>query len=316
MDWLESGAQLQNTGSQLGMQVGSTYRVQDTCLDTLSELLGKLASEDRTLRTFRRALGFSQIIQKDLVPLLIQEKDDLKIMDAVVRLLVNLTIPVECLLPMEIMARSDAGRHTIFELNSLLAAAKEAFIEPRSTRSILQFMKKLLESEERLSLEQCEGINNCLLLVRNILHIPEPWPLTCQNSNNSAQVNATTTSAAVAAAATATPSSKQNVILWNLFAQGVDKVLIHLMTCPQKKLLNLWFEASLSESSEDNESNTSPPEQGSGDSSPMLTSDPTSDSSDNSSGRTNKSGTSSDNNGAAKHGQRSHSSEHAKSNTK
>lgn len=47
-----------------------------------------------------------------------------------------------------------------------------------------------------------------------------------------------------------------------------------------QKLLNLWFEASLSDSSDDNESNTSPPNQNSGDSSPMLTSDPTSDSSD------------------------------------
>lgn len=47
-----------------------------------------------------------------------------------------------------------------------------------------------------------------------------------------------------------------------------------------QKLLNLWLEASLSESSEDNESNTSPPDQGSGDSSPVMTSDPTSDSSD------------------------------------
>lgn len=47
-----------------------------------------------------------------------------------------------------------------------------------------------------------------------------------------------------------------------------------------QKLLNLWLEASLSESSEDNESNTSPPDQGSGDSSPIITSDPTSDSSD------------------------------------
>lgn len=48
-----------------------------------------------------------------------------------------------------------------------------------------------------------------------------------------------------------------------------------------QKLLNLWLETSLSESSEDNESNTSPPNQGSGDSSPVVTSDPTSDSSDN-----------------------------------
>lgn len=56
-----------------------------------------------------------------------------------------------------------------------------------------------------------------------------------------------------------------------------------------QKLLNLWLEASLSDSSEDNESNTSPPE-GSGDSSPIITSsDPTSDSSDNGgSGKSNE----------------------------
>lgn len=49
-----------------------------------------------------------------------------------------------------------------------------------------------------------------------------------------------------------------------------------------QKLLSQWFEASLSESSEDNESNTSPQlNQGSDDSSPAITSDPTSDSSDN-----------------------------------
>lgn len=60
-----------------------------------------------------------------------------------------------------------------------------------------------------------------------------------------------------------------------------------------QKLLNLWLEASLSESSEDNESNTSPPEQGSDDSSPIITSDPTSDSSDGGREKRNKSTTAS-----------------------
>ncbi|XP_041978876.1 protein timeless isoform X2 [Aricia agestis] len=46
------------------------------------------------------------------------------------------------------------------------------------------------------------------------------------------------------------------------------------------KLLNIWLETTLSESSEDNESNTSPQNGGSDHSSPILTSDPTSDSSD------------------------------------
>lgn len=56
-----------------------------------------------------------------------------------------------------------------------------------------------------------------------------------------------------------------------------------------QKLLNLWLESSYSESSEDNESNTSPPpDQGSDDFSPVITSDPTSDSSDNGGNDRNK----------------------------
>lgn len=67
-----------------------------------------------------------------------------------------------------------------------------------------------------------------------------------------------------------------------------------------QKLLNMWFESSLSDSSDDNESNTSPPNQNSGDSSPTLTSDPTSDSSDNGSGRkSGKNNDSKSNNDAA-----------------
>lgn len=55
-----------------------------------------------------------------------------------------------------------------------------------------------------------------------------------------------------------------------------------------QKLLNLWLESSYSDSSDDNESNTSPPDQGSEDFSPLITSDPTSDSSDNGANDINK----------------------------
>lgn len=151
-------------------------------------------------------------------------------------------------------------------------------------------MKSILETDHKLSIAQCESINNCLLLFRNILHIPEGMHENHQQSY----------------------TSMQNQIIWNLFICSIDKLLIHLMSCTQRsyfgvtivqlialmykdqhvgtlqKLLNHWFEAaSHTESSEDNESNTSPPEQCSGDSSPMLTSDPTSDSSDNGSGKMN-----------------------------
>lgn len=245
--------------------------------DVLREIIYKLSVEDHTLRTYRRAIGFGQNIKNDLIPLLINAYDG-EIIDLTIRLLVNLTVPVECVLSVDVMSRSEVGRHTIFELNHLLISAKQAFAEPHSTRAVIERMTDILESDTKLSIEQCDNINNCLLLLRNVLHISE--------TNYTGSVNL------------------QNRIIWNLFTQSFDKLLLHLMTSAQKaywsvtvvqmiallykdqqfstlqKLLNVWFETSLSESSEDNESNTAQSKPNSGDSSPMLTSDPTSDSSD------------------------------------
>lgn len=179
------------------------------------------------------------------------------------------------------MSRTEIGRHTIFELNNLLMNAKEAFSDLRSTRAIVDRMKLILESDTKVTAEYCDLVNNCLLLLCNMLH---------GSSVESNPVGGI---------------SVQNKIIWNLFSQSIDKVILYLISCSQLgsycvklvqliallykdqhannflKLLNSFFEVSLSESSEDNESNTSPPKQYSGDSSPMLTSDPTtSDSSD------------------------------------
>jgi hypothetical protein len=58
---------------------------------------------------------------------------------------VNLTIPVECLVPVDIISNTDIGRHTIFELNQLLVSGKEAFVDSRSTRAVMDYMRQVLE---------------------------------------------------------------------------------------------------------------------------------------------------------------------------
>ncbi|XP_037917085.1 protein timeless isoform X2 [Hermetia illucens] len=289
MEWLLANPQIHSTFSSLGAMMGDTYVVSPNALSVLEEINCKLLCEDQTLRTFRRAIGLGQNVKIDIVPLLVNAKDS-QVIQAAIRILVNLTVPVECLFSVDVMYRTEVGRHTIFELNKLLITSKEAFLEPKSTKAIIDYMKSILESDTKLTMSQCDTMNNCLLLLRNILHIPENNVVTQGIHSGSL-------------------TSMQNTILWNLFTQSVDKLLIYLMSCSQRscwgvtmvqlialmykdqhvstlqKLLNIWVEASLSESSEDNESNTSPPKQGSGDSSPMLTSDPTSDSSDNGSGK-------------------------------
>lgn len=188
---------------------------------TLDEILNNLILEDRTLRTFRRAIGFGQYIRKDLLPLLIHVKDDnkitnaSKIIDTTIKILVNLTIPVECLISTDALSRTSIGRHTIFEINKMLLSSKEAFVDTRSTKAVLDHMQFVVERGNKLEVEQCDSINNCLLLLRNILHIPETRTREIGNCPLA-------------------HSSMQNQILWNLFTQSVDKILIHLMSCPQK----------------------------------------------------------------------------------
>lgn len=292
MESLLANPQINSTFGSLGSFVDDVYLVSDDCLPNLEEIIGKLSVEDNTLRSFRRAIGFGQNVRNDIVPLLVNAKDP-KILDPTIRLLVNLTVPAECLLPVDLVSRSEIGRHTIFELNKLLLTSKEAFADWKTTKAVVDYMKSILEKDSKLSMQNCDSINNCLLLLQNILHVPE--------ANNACETKP------------AHSTSLQNQILWNLFTQSVDKLLIYLMSCHQRsfwavtmaqlvalmykdqhistlqKLLSFWFESTLSESSEDNESNTSPPQQCSGDSSPMLTSDPTSDSSDNGSANMNTS---------------------------
>lgn len=237
MAWIMSNPQAHNAFASLGSLHGDAYTVNEDCLGEaiaaaifcivmiiyiivlLKDILRNLALEDASLRSFRRAIGFGQNVRKDLIPLLIYVKDDTqpqatKIIDTTIKILVNLTIPVEYLMHTEMVSKTDIGRHTIFELNQLLSSSKEAFADGRSTKAITDHIKFIMDRGVELSMEQCDGINNCLLLLRNILHIPE-----YRSSISCSQM---------------AHSSLQNQIIWNLFTQSIDKIIIYLLSCPQK----------------------------------------------------------------------------------
>ncbi|XP_063529184.1 protein timeless-like isoform X2 [Cydia strobilella] len=304
MEWVLRSPKIHSIFSNLGFMHADGYHINDNCNAALETILHNIITEDKYLRTYRRSISFGQNIKKDLIPLLIHAKED-KTIELLVRILVNLSIPIECLLSVEVTSQSDFGLHIVFEINQLLTATKAAFTGPRATKVVVDFLKKNVDPGQlKVSPEQCTNISNSLLLLRNILHIPEDVKSHISGNNESGH-------------------AVQNQILWNMFSQSVEKVLIKLMIIPEAtnwgvtmvqlialmykdqhvvtlhKLLNMWLESCNSESSEDNESNTSPPDRGSEDSSPMLTSDPTSDSSDTGGSRKSNDEPNSDTNGWA-----------------
>ena len=194
------------------------------------------------------------------MPILLSSRDNCQVFDAVIRLLVNLTVPVECLCPLDTLQQSESGKQIVFELTSSLCQTKEVFRDSRTTYVITDWLGRII-NQTNLAVSEVNLVNNCLLLIRNILHIPDTMP----PGNQSPQ-----------------RCSHQNQILWNLFAQNLDKILLDLIRhhtsdiwCTSvvqlialvykdqhvvtlQKLLQNFLESSLSESSEDNESNTSP----------------------------------------------------------
>lgn len=256
-------------------------------LDILNEIFRKLITEDKTVYTFRRTIGAGQYVANDLIPFLINVKEP-RLIDMLIRALMHLTVPFECLFAIDAMQPSDAERNARAELSGLLIVCKGAFTDLRPIRAVVDYMKNLLDKGKKLTYEQCDTVNDCLLLLRNILHISDT-PTSHENTG----LKFTGT------------MSMQNHIIWNLFVMNFDKLLIYLMSCGQhdvwccsmiqlvadmytsqhpaklQHLLMDWIEDASSESSEDFESNTSPPKEHSGDSSPVITSDPTSDNSDN-----------------------------------
>jgi len=210
------------------------------------------------------------------MPVLLCAKDK-KLISVSIRIFINLTTPAECMYAnsIDIMQKTEVGRQTVSDLNELLSESKKSFSDMRSIRAVVDYMKSILEKDSKLSFIQCDSVNNCLILLRNILHIPECHPR--DDPDNLTKY--------------------QNEIIWNLFTLNIDKLLLYLMSCSQKaffsvtlaqlvalifkdqhintlqKLLNSKLDDISSDSSEDFESNTTPLKQGSGDSSPLISSD-------------------------------------------
>ena len=76
-------------------------------------------------------------------------------------------------------------------------------------------------------MKDIKTLNDCITLVRNILHIPDEYP--DPETSGKRGEETTTTSTGTTGSSSKKPVKRQNQILWNLFAHNLDSVVIKLI---------------------------------------------------------------------------------------
>uniref|UniRef100_A0A8D0GH46 Timeless circadian regulator n=1 Tax=Sphenodon punctatus TaxID=8508 RepID=A0A8D0GH46_SPHPU len=170
MDLFMMNCELLATCSALGYLEGDTYHKEPDCLESVKDLIRYLRHEDET-RDIRQQLGTAQILQNDLIPVVIQYHQDRQLLDAVVRLMVNLTQPA--LLCFGKLPQDPSFRHHYLQVVSYLQAYKEVSSCPLLTGcSLLPLPHTPPQDWEQRQEEDSLLIERLLLLVRNVLHVP------------------------------------------------------------------------------------------------------------------------------------------------
>ncbi|XP_043822864.1 protein timeless homolog [Dromiciops gliroides] len=205
MDLYMMNCELLATCSALGYLEGDIYHKEPDCLESVKDLIRYLKYEDET-RDVRQQLGAAQILQGDLLPILIQHRQDKPLFDAVIRLMVNLTQPA--LLCFGKVPQDPSFRHHFLQVLSYLQAYKEAFANEKTFGVLSETLYELLQLgwEERQE-EDNLLIERILLLVRNILHVPAD-PDQEKNVDDEASVH--------------------DRLLWALHLSGLDDLLLFL----------------------------------------------------------------------------------------
>ncbi|XP_064455742.1 protein timeless-like isoform X2 [Ornithodoros turicata] len=218
---------------ELGWWEADKFILEPHCLDLLKAIEEELAYEDPMQHKTRKLISTSEAIQKNILPVLIHSHESPNIFRAVLRVLLRLTTPVECLIPIDLALQSAENHAAIGELHKLLLATKQAFLDVRSTDALVKLLKSkmkqvrlvdklgsLLDQEKKqMSVDDLEGLSNSLVLMRNLLHVPDKaeavkFGITEEMYEDWLNVH--------------------NKLIWNLFVHGLDGVLILMLNSEYK----------------------------------------------------------------------------------
>ncbi|ORX69320.1 timeless-domain-containing protein [Anaeromyces robustus] len=151
-------------------EIGKKYVIGDECYDCLKDLKKFLRQDDSNVeKHVSRSLGSWMIVQKDLIPILVEYKHDDKIAMAVVEVLVPLTWPIE--LTVEEIKTKNQDFPSQLEY---LAAYKEAIISSDALDSLFELIIKPLSIPFReRNYKETALIRLIFTLIRNLLCIKD-----------------------------------------------------------------------------------------------------------------------------------------------
>ncbi|KAH8009495.1 hypothetical protein HPB51_018015 [Rhipicephalus microplus] len=136
--------------------------------------------------------------------------------------LLRLTTPVECLIPMDLALQNKTAMDAIQNLHMLLLETKRSFLDIRSTETIMRVLKAKMKTDQEpkdLTENDLEGLSNSLVLMRNLLHVPD------KTESSRFGITEDTFEDWL---------SVHNKLIWNLFVHGLDGVLILMLNSVYK----------------------------------------------------------------------------------
>ncbi|RWS04784.1 protein timeless-like protein, partial [Dinothrombium tinctorium] len=234
---------LQTLCSSLNNGLEITANLSQNLLGIEKELL----HENVNTRNVRYEIGKAQILQKHLIPLLIKAitLNEKPVIEVTLRILVNLTLPAECL-----MVTSTRGQKNFFTFNNrlkqlqtyLLDAKKSFYSLHNAIASLMKLMRIVLDNKDsedgnedkHFSSEDRAVISNCLILMRNLLYVPENIEYLCPFNDKGCQTTEESTAATKAQSQEYLSVKEEwqtayKKLVWIMLSEGLGNVLLSVM---------------------------------------------------------------------------------------
>ncbi|XP_011173663.2 protein timeless homolog isoform X1 [Solenopsis invicta] len=164
-------AELTATCSAIGYFDGTTYLLDNNCLDVIKDLIRYLKRDDDT-HTIRRFLGQTKVLQTDLVKILMYHVENTELWDVLLRLLINLTSSAFVIYNEQIP--TEKTTYSLYQqIVSYLQEYKAALADENVWSVVAGRLGNLLNIDSSERGEENElTIERILAFIRNVLQVP------------------------------------------------------------------------------------------------------------------------------------------------